>query len=96
MIPKTLVMLAASGFLILTAVGTPLLSHVGHPATGVGSCTIKGWNPATDPGATCAASSRFDWVRAFHSVSFDVPYDLEVNGVVVASGSFHFCDLPLV
>ena len=21
----------------------------GHPATGVGSCTLKGWNPSTDP-----------------------------------------------
>jgi PKD repeat protein len=24
-------------------------SGAGHPATGVGSCTLKGWNPSTDP-----------------------------------------------
>lgn len=24
-------------------------SAIGHPATGVGSCTLKGWNPAADP-----------------------------------------------
>ena len=28
---------------------TSMASGAGHPATGVGSCTLKGWNPSADP-----------------------------------------------
>jgi PKD repeat protein len=39
----TAVVLALPGFFLTPASGA------GHPATGVGSCTLKGWNPGTDP-----------------------------------------------
>jgi PKD repeat protein len=35
--------LSLPGFFLTPASGA------GHPATGVGSCTLKGWNPSTDP-----------------------------------------------
>src|SRR2546428_12673181 len=37
---------------LTTVVGVSLSQREGagaHPATGVGSCTLKGWNPRTDP-----------------------------------------------
>src|SRR5690242_16714938 len=37
------IVLSLPGFLVSPASGA------GHPATGVGSCTLKGWNPGTDP-----------------------------------------------
>ena len=39
-------------FDLTTVVGVSLSQREGagaHPATGVGSCTLKGWNPQTDP-----------------------------------------------
>jgi PKD repeat protein len=38
------VALSVPGFFL-----SPAASGAGHPATGVGSCTLKGWNPSTDP-----------------------------------------------
>jgi PKD repeat protein len=38
------VALSVPGFFL-----SPAASGAGHPATGVGSCTLKGWNPGTDP-----------------------------------------------
>ncbi len=35
--------------LTLTAIQSPAAQAGLHPATGVGSCTLKGWNPNTDP-----------------------------------------------
>src|SRR5581483_12170188 len=45
---------AAIAIVVLTIPGFLLspvnpASGAGHPATGVGSCTLKGWNPGTDP-----------------------------------------------
>ena len=31
------------------AAAHPAKAAAAHPATGVGSCTLKGWNPSTDP-----------------------------------------------
>src|SRR5215469_13429512 len=33
----------------LIALSLTPAAAAGHPATGVGSCTLKGWNPASDP-----------------------------------------------
>jgi hypothetical protein len=57
------------------------------PAVNVG-CT------AGSPGDSCVTTSSFAWTRPVHGVAFDVPYDLSVNDVNVASGTFHFYDPP--
>src|SRR5215831_18902596 len=46
--------LAAAGIAVLSfaASSSPVHAAQGaalHPATGVGSCTLKNWNPSTDP-----------------------------------------------
>src|SRR5215467_3333218 len=35
--------------LSLGAIAMSQAEGVGHPATGIGSCTLKNWNPSADP-----------------------------------------------
>jgi hypothetical protein len=44
MVGVAAVVLSLPGFFLSPASGS------GHPATGVGSCTLKNWNPSLDPG----------------------------------------------
>lgn len=46
------------------------------------------------PGDTCFPSATFTWWRAQHGVTFDVPYDLVVNGRLVGEGKVHYYDPP--
>lgn len=49
---------------------------------------------ATIPGQVCDATASFTWWRAVHGVTFDVPFDLVVDGQIVATGSCHYFDPP--
>jgi len=49
MITRRLWMAGAAAAVALVVAGSAPAEGAGHPATGVGSCTLKGWNPASDP-----------------------------------------------
>lgn len=49
----------------------------------------------TTPGQTCTTTASFTWWRAQHGVTFDIPFDLIVNGIVVARGKCHYFDPPV-
>jgi hypothetical protein len=62
---------------------------------GVGTLSEPASSPCSAAlGQQCLASTRFDWSRPLGGVAFDIPYDLKVNGVTVASGVFRFYDPP--
>ncbi|HEV3359414.1 MAG TPA: PKD domain-containing protein [Pseudonocardiaceae bacterium] len=58
-----------------------------HPATGVGSCTLKGWNPATDPddAASLPEGKRPQTYK---------PDDYNCNGAVFAKPGVEFTKFP--
>lgn len=61
-----------------------------------GSASDAGDHPCfAQPGDACIASASFHWEREAHGVTFDVPYELRVNGVVVDQGEVHYYDPPL-
>src|SRR5499433_3155116 len=49
MIGRRLWLAGAAAAVALVVAGSAPAEGAGHPATGVGSCTLKGWNPASDP-----------------------------------------------
>src|SRR5215467_10339564 len=49
MTSRRLWMAGAAAAVALIVVGSASAAGASHPATGVGSCTLKGWNPASDP-----------------------------------------------
>jgi len=62
-----------------------------------GGTTVIASAPCTVTGhASCTTTTTFSWWRADHGVCFEVPFTLFVNGIPVASGTFRFCDPPLM
>jgi PKD repeat protein len=76
-------MLAVPGLLLSPAVA--LASH--HPATGVGSCTLKGWNPGSDPEDAAA-------LPAGHRPQSYKPDNYNCTGAVFAKPGVEFSKFP--
>jgi PKD repeat protein len=78
-----LAVLAVPGLLLSPAVA--LASR--HPATGVGSCTLKGWNPGSDPEDATV-------LPAGHRPQSYKPDNYDCNGAVFAKPGVEFRKFP--
>ena len=71
----------------LIAVGFTPASGAGHPATGVGSCTLNNWNHATDP-------KDAKVLPLGHRPMTYKPDDVNCNGAVFAKPGVEFAKFP--
>ncbi len=71
---------------LMTAGLTPA-EGAGHPATGVGSCTLKGWNPSSDP-ADAADLPVGDRPQTYRPDNYDC------TGAVFAKPGVEFAKFP--
>jgi PKD repeat protein len=66
---------------------SPAASGAGHPATGVGSCTLKGWNPGSDP-ADAKDLPNGDRPQSYKPDNYDC------TGAVFAKPGVEFAKFP--
>ncbi|HEV2348135.1 MAG TPA: PKD domain-containing protein [Actinocrinis sp.] len=73
--------------LVIGTVGSTAAQAGLHPATGVGSCTLKGWNPSTDP------KDAKDLPEGSRPQSY-APDNFDCNGATFAAPGVEFSKFP--
>src|SRR5215471_11902463 len=87
MIRRRLWVAGAVAAVALIVAGATAAEGAGHPATGVGSCTLKGWNPASDP-------AHAKDLPIGHRRQTYRPDNYNCNGAVFAKPGVEFAKFP--
>jgi PKD repeat protein len=78
---------AVAVFLVAANYPSPAAGASGHPSTGVGSCTLKGWNPSQDP------DDAKDLPEGDRPQSYK-PDDYDCTGAVFSKPGVEFAKFP--